>query len=597
MAKMTRCPAGHVYDKEAHDACPECTRAGVRETSDAQAVEGKKDEQKSDDQKDGKRSLPFAWLAGGAAALVVLIAAGIFLYRQPSPPSQAPKPAPSAPAAGTAPTAAVNPDADQDFQTCNKGAGDAGVAACGKAIASGKFSGSNLALLYSDRGVLLGSKNELDAALADYSEAIRLDPSKFGALNNRGNLYTNRGQFDLALNDFAQAIKVNPSFAASFNNRGVAYKAKGDYDRAIQDFDEAIRLDPKDAAAFNNRGLAYKHKGDDDHAVQDFVQAIQIDPNYLFAYWNRGDLYREKKDFGRAVDDYKKAFLLRPNDAQRKQIEESLSDSQKELERIERARASGGADSGASPTGGQPKSNASGEAPSPAPAAPAAAGSPNPPSGNTPPSNAPSPSAAPATGDGPSSSPASPAPDATAPKPPSAEATPAPAAPSGWPTSPVPANNFADETTDWGVPQQTVLQKDLSRRTPMNLPGARRITTQEMQQIGPQHLLIDVMDDTGHHLTIPGAVYLPGGGDYGRGRFNDQIQKDFLDVLSHLTRRNADQPIIFFCYGAECWEAYNATLRAINMGFRNVLWYRGGLASWKAANLPLVEPVEIDRVR
>jgi PQQ-dependent catabolism-associated CXXCW motif protein len=131
----------------------------------------------------------------------------------------------------------------------------------------------------------------------------------------------------------------------------------------------------------------------------------------------------------------------------------------------------------------------------------------------------------------------------------------------------------------------------------MNLPGARRITTQEMVQIGLQHLLIDVMDDTGHHLTIPGAVYLPGAGDYGRGRFNDQIQKNFLDLLSHLTRRNADQPIIFFCYGAECWEAYNATLRAINMGFRNVLWYRGVLASWKAANFPLVEPAEIDPVR
>ena len=530
-----------------------------------------------------------------ALAAILVIAAGIFLYRQPSPPSQAAKPRPSAPSAVAAPTAAANPDADQDFQTCNKGSGDGGVAACGRAIASGKFSGSDLALLYSDRGVLLGSKNELDAALADYSEAIRLDPSKFGALNNRGNLYTNRGQFDLALNDFAQAIKVNPSFAASFNNRGVAYKAKGDYDRAIQDFDEAIRLDPKDAAAFNNRGLAYKHKGDYDHAVQDFGQAIQIDPNYLFAYWNRGDMYREKKDFRRAMGDYHKALDLHPNDAQATQLLKTIEALHKEVDAA--LRAAGGADSGASPTGGQPTSNASGEAPSPAPAAPAAAGSPNPSSGNTPPGNAPSPSPAPATGDGPSSSPASPAPDATAPKPPSAETTPAPAAPSGWPTSPVPANNFADETTDWGVPQQTVLQKELSKRTPMSLPGARRITTQEMQQIGPQHLLIDVMDDTGHHLTIPGAVYLPGGGDFGRGRFNDQIQKDFLDVLSHLTRRNADQPIIFFCDGAECWEAYNATLRAINMGFRNVLWYRGGRARRKAANFPLVEPAEIDPVR
>jgi rhodanese-related sulfurtransferase len=28
--------------------------------------------------------------------------------------------------------------------------------------------------------------------------------------------------------------------------------------------------------------------------------------------------------------------------------------------------------------------------------------------------------------------------------------------------------------------------------------------------------------------------------------------------------------------------SYNAALRAINLGYRNVLWYRGGVEAWKA---------------
>ena len=66
-----------------------------------------------------------------------------------------------------------------------------------------------------------------------------------------------------------------------------------------------------------------------------------------------------------------------------------------------------------------------------------------------------------------------------------------------------------------------------------------------------------------------------------------------MSRLRHLatrTNNNLDAPIGFFCYGAQCWESYNAALRAMRLGYREVLWYRGGLAAWKAAGLPTAEP-------
>ena len=136
-----------------------------------------------------------------------------------------------------------------------------------------------------------------------------------------------------------------------------------------------------------------------------------------------------------------------------------------------------------------------------------------------------------------------------------------------------------------------MLQRDVGTPTPLSLPGARRITTHELNDVGPQSLLIDVLDETGNHQTLPGTVHLPGAGNYGRGRLKDSIEKSLAKWLAELTGRDKNRQIVLFCLGAQCWESDNAALRALDLGYRNVLWYRGGLASWKAAGLPLVAPV------
>ena len=41
-----------------------------------------------------------------------------------------------------------------------------------------------------------------------------------------------------------------------------------------------------------------------------------------------------------------------------------------------------------------------------------------------------------------------------------------------------------------------------------------------------------------------------------------------------------------YCLDAKCWLSYNAALRLDALGYENLYWYRGGIAAWKAANLP-----------
>ncbi len=166
--------------------------------------------------------------------------------------------------------------------------------------------------VHMNRGVAYAAKEDYDRAIADYDEAIRVNPKYATAYYNRGLAYDNKGEYDRAIADYDEAIRLDPDYTNAYYNRGAAYAAKGDYDRAIADHDEAIRLDPKDATAYYNRGLAYDNKGEYDRAIADYDEAIRLDPKYATAYYNRGLAYNSKGEYDRAIADYNKAIQLDP---------------------------------------------------------------------------------------------------------------------------------------------------------------------------------------------------------------------------------------------------------------------------------------------
>jgi lipoprotein NlpI len=202
--------------------------------------------------------------------------------------------------------------AADDEDTCTKQSGDLAIAACSRAIDSGRYTGRSLAADYVKRGREYQARRDLDRALADFSEAIRLDPTFALAFNLRGLAYKIKGDFDRAIADDDEGIRLDPTIAAAFNNRGSAYSAKGDVDRAIADYNEAIRLDPKISSAFNSRGFAYFIKGDLERAIADHSEAIRLNPKYAFAFLNRGAAYRAEGDLDRAIADYSEVIRLNP---------------------------------------------------------------------------------------------------------------------------------------------------------------------------------------------------------------------------------------------------------------------------------------------
>jgi len=81
------------------------------------------------------------------------------------------------------------------------------------------------------------------------------------AYNGRGNVYYSKRDYDRAIADYTEAIKINPNDAVLYANRGNAYREKRDYDRAIADYEAALRISPNNADAKQQLENARKARG------------------------------------------------------------------------------------------------------------------------------------------------------------------------------------------------------------------------------------------------------------------------------------------------------------------------------------------------
>jgi len=87
-------------------------------------------------------------------------------------------------------------------------------------------------------------------ALIDNDKTERADRLK--ALLARGAAYRRRDDIDRAIADYDDALRLDPKLADIFNVRGELHRSKGDRPRALADFGAALKLNPQHAAARAN---------------------------------------------------------------------------------------------------------------------------------------------------------------------------------------------------------------------------------------------------------------------------------------------------------------------------------------------------------
>ena len=189
-------------------------------------------------------------------------------------------------------------------------------------------------------------KQDYDRAIADFDQAINLNPRDRFARTERGVVFRAQGDLGRALTELDEVIRTDPRYAYAWAERGIIHRMMSNYDRAIADFYEALRLNPDDALSYGDRGIAYLlgrtrsiahwwistrpvrreyprlsrllgrgvvlRKGEYDRSIADLTEAIKLNPRDAESYADRGVTYRMKRDYDIAVADLSEALKINP---------------------------------------------------------------------------------------------------------------------------------------------------------------------------------------------------------------------------------------------------------------------------------------------
>jgi tetratricopeptide (TPR) repeat protein len=134
------------------------------------------------------------------------------------------------------------------------------------------------AQVYATHAQVLAKSGKTAEALAEFNQAIELDPNNAQALYGRGLLYQGEKQHQLAIDDFTAANGLTPQRADPLLGRAVSYLALDKVKEAAADLDEAVQADPQNGQLWTTRGLAYERLGDKTKAAGSYGRAINLRP-------------------------------------------------------------------------------------------------------------------------------------------------------------------------------------------------------------------------------------------------------------------------------------------------------------------------------
>lgn len=197
----------------------------------------------------------------------------------------------------------------------------------------------------------------VEKAIADFNQAIALNPDDLDVYMIRGDAKSKLGDFKGAIEDYEHVLKLNPdaldirkkrdemklliegqlqqngkvvrqtttqtvvrqgrSSGDDVNYKELGHKksAEGNYTGAIGDFTQAIKLKSDDVDAYNARGWAKLQNDDYAGAIEDFSQVIKYRPQNANAYIQRAQVRLKLKHFIEAIEDYNHALRLNPDDS------------------------------------------------------------------------------------------------------------------------------------------------------------------------------------------------------------------------------------------------------------------------------------------
>lgn len=143
----------------------------------------------------------------------------------------------------------------------------------------------------------LARHDEKAAAIANYKEAIKLDPQLPGLHFELGEMYYNSSDPALqaqAENQYKQALAITPTEEKAASRLGEIAAKRGDTQQAMAYFSRALQLQPNDAETDIDLAKVMLSLNRPQEAETLLQKAIQIDPTDYIAHYRLSTLYRQQ---------------------------------------------------------------------------------------------------------------------------------------------------------------------------------------------------------------------------------------------------------------------------------------------------------------
>jgi Tfp pilus assembly protein PilF/mono/diheme cytochrome c family protein len=142
-------------------------------------------------------------------------------------------------------------------------------------------------------GSMLQARRDLDGAIREYSDAVKLRPQDATGNNALGAVLLAAGSPDKAAAYLIAALQARPDYFDAHYNLGFALAQQEDFPGASKQFAAALKLQPGDANVEANLGAALAEMGQLEKAKLHFERALQIDPSQPIAKENLEALQKE----------------------------------------------------------------------------------------------------------------------------------------------------------------------------------------------------------------------------------------------------------------------------------------------------------------
>jgi len=165
-------------------------------------------------------------------------------------------------------------------------------------------------------GLKLSSQGRHGEAIAQFEQALALEPDDPKVLFALGNTACQMGQASLAEQFFRRVLAQDPCRTEAIVNLSNLLRANGQFDAAIALLIPAVAREPKAAELQLTLGSAWRERGDLERAKLHYQAALIVRPDYALALANLADLLCDEgqRDVARTL--YDKAIKVEPGNAQ-----------------------------------------------------------------------------------------------------------------------------------------------------------------------------------------------------------------------------------------------------------------------------------------